>query len=210
MRARETTAFFLLLLFLSSLLCCAGAQSPRLFIEVSIDVSTTTVMISGRVLDGVGNNVPQALVSIQVDDPLGSPLHIARMLSGSDGRFSDTFGLNPYSPIGNYTVYFTASKEKYTEGQYRASFRVGGDFVLTIITIWPLFAIGAIVVTVSYLILRNRMGGSRIPYDEEVTEEDLEARRALVELEELRAAGKIDEKEYLQRRRHLEKRLRSK
>jgi len=307
MRGRDIASIFLVVLSLSSIVCEAAGQSRQLVIEVTITVSSI-VEIKGRVVDNVGNGVPQALVSIQVNDPSSNSYQIAVLQSGPEGGFNETFGLSPHSLYGNYTAYFTATKEGYAEGRVTKSFVVGGDFTVTILQAvepikpgqnasfdvnligyggfnqtvhfalgsaipsanasftpdsarpnatvslrlstspetppanytvlvlasspdrtrfassslsvtapkpntfqsWPYFALGvALLVAVAFLVLRNRPGGVVVPYDEEVTQEDLVARKELVRLEELRAAGMIAEKEYKRLKSGLEKRLRT-
>jgi len=76
-----------------------------------------TVLISGRVADDSGSAVPNAQVSIQVNDPVGTSIHIALVYSGLDGGYSDRFPLLSGSPSGNYTIYITVSKPGYNDAR---------------------------------------------------------------------------------------------
>jgi len=131
MRTGKILTFLLVLSLFSSVTCCLQ-ESTQLFIQVSIEVSES-VSISGRITDMRGNAISESVVSIQVVDPLGSTIHIARTLSSPNGSFSDVFALNPRIPIGTYAVYITASKEGYTDGRYVASFLISRrDFMIAV------------------------------------------------------------------------------
>ena len=76
-----------------------------------------TVLIEGTVTDDSGSAVPNAQVSIQVNGPLGSSIHIALVYSGLDGTYSDRFSLSSGAPSGNYSIYITASKPGYKDAR---------------------------------------------------------------------------------------------
>jgi hypothetical protein len=69
--------------------------------------------------------VALAGVSIQVNDPYGSSLHIAFLHSDSDGAYSDTFQLPNDRPGGNYAIYVTASKPGFQDASAKMTFLVG-------------------------------------------------------------------------------------
>ena len=75
------------------------------------------ILIEGRVTDDSGSAVPNSQVSIQVNDPVGTSVHIALVYSGLDGEYSDSFPLLGGSPSGNYTIYITASKPGYEDAR---------------------------------------------------------------------------------------------
>ncbi len=75
------------------------------------------ILIEGWVTDDSGSPVPNAQVSIQVNDPVGTSVHIALKYSGLDGTYSDRFPLPASSPSGNYTIYITASKPGYIDAR---------------------------------------------------------------------------------------------
>ncbi len=304
MKAEAILTWLLVLSIFSSAACSVQQESAQLFIQVSIEVSES-VMISGRVIDMKGNTISEAVVSIQVVDPLGSTIHIARALSAPNGSFSDTFALNPRIPVGTYTVYITASKEGYIDGRYATSFLIARrDFMITItesvkvmeqgenatynmnvigtgifnetvyltlgsalpqgirwhfssdfvqpnasliLTLvsspdtptgnYTLLILGsgggrsrsasatlvivakqtfapllwlisvASALTIGYVMLRRKSRRIMRFEELELTKEDVIATRKLVELEQLRAEGKIDEKEYLRLRRECEKKI---
>lgn len=275
-----------------------------MFIRVSIEVSES-VTISGRITDMKGNAVSESVVSIQVVDPMGSTIHIARTLSMLTGSFHDVFAINPRIPIGTYTVYITASREGYGDGRYVASFLIlRRDFMITVTEsvkvieqgenatfnvnvigtgifnetvhltlgsalprelLWrfssefvkpnasltltlasspdtptgnytllilgfgagrsrsasaalvivakrsfaPLLWLIPVAAAATIGIMMLRRGSRRLmPFEEhELTKEDVIATRKLVELEQLRAEGKMDEREYLRLRREYEKKI---
>ncbi len=76
-----------------------------------------TILIEGKVTDDSGSAVPNAQVSIQVNDPAGTSVHIALVYSGLDGTYSDRFSLSSGAPSGNYTIYITASKPGYNDAR---------------------------------------------------------------------------------------------
>ncbi len=73
------------------------------------------------------NEIPVAVaaVSVEVNDPYASSVHIALLHSGNDGSYSDTFELESSHSAGNYTIYVTASKVGYEDGQARLTFKIG-------------------------------------------------------------------------------------
>ena len=67
------------------------------------------VLLSGVVSDEAQNAVSNCELSIQVNDPAGSPYHIAQTTTDSQGFFNDTFTLKDDAVNGTYIVYVSAS-----------------------------------------------------------------------------------------------------
>lgn len=84
------------------------------------------VKISGSVRDSSQNAVPEAEVSIQVENPLGTVVHSALTRTNGLGVYFDNFtvgevGYSVFLP-GTYTIFVTASKLGYIDGHSHASF----------------------------------------------------------------------------------------
>lgn len=82
------------------------------------------VLVAGVVLDESQNAVSNGEVSIQVDDPAGSPYHIAQTTTDPQGFFNDTFTLRDEAVNGTYTVYVSASFNEHW-GAAQSTFVVG-------------------------------------------------------------------------------------
>ena len=120
----------LLLLVLATVcLPSAWAASESLYVSVyadrSLHDSQTVITIHGQVTRSDGSAVALAGVSIQVNDPYGSSLHIAFLHSDSDGAYSDTFQLPADRPVGNYAIYVTASKPGFQDASAKMALLVG-------------------------------------------------------------------------------------
>lgn len=83
-----------------------------------------TVTISGRVLDNRSNPAVGASVSIQVNDPQGTTIHIQLIFSDQSGGYLDSFSLSPSSMQGQYLVFVSASKSGFENAQTRLQFNV--------------------------------------------------------------------------------------
>jgi len=107
----------------------AYAATESLYISVyadrSLQDSQIVITIYGRVTRLDGSAVALAGVSIQVNDPYGSSLHIAFLHSDSDGAYSDTFQLPDDRPGGNYAIYVTSSKPGFQDASAKMTFLVG-------------------------------------------------------------------------------------
>jgi hypothetical protein len=108
---------------------CAFAAAQSLYVSVyadrSLHDSQTVITIHGQVTRLDGSAVALAGVSIQVNDPYGSSLHIAFLHSDSDGAYSDAFQLPSDRPGGNYAIYVTASKPGFEDANAKMTFLVG-------------------------------------------------------------------------------------
>jgi hypothetical protein len=119
---------FLLIILGMSLLSPACAAAEPLYVTVHVDRTVEdgriVVAISGKVTKQNQFPVVLAAVSIEVNDPYGSSVHIAFINSGDDGSYSDTFQLESNRSPGNYTIYVTASKPGYQDAQAKLTFSV--------------------------------------------------------------------------------------
>jgi hypothetical protein len=106
---------------------CAAAESlyVSVYADRSLHDSQIVITIHGQVTRLDGSAVALAGVSIQVNDPYGSSLHIAFLHSDSDGAYSDAFQLPTDRPVGNYAIYVTASKPGFQDGSAKMTFLVG-------------------------------------------------------------------------------------
>jgi len=111
----------LLLVMTSAYLVLHVSAVLSLYVSVWIGREPTqtgeTILVEGEVTDDSGSAVPNAQVSIQVNDPVGTSIHIALVYSGLDGTYTDRFPLPASSPSGNYTIYITASKPGYRDAR---------------------------------------------------------------------------------------------
>jgi hypothetical protein len=71
------------------------------------------VLISGRVSEPDNLSVSNAVVSIQVNNPDGTSIHVAIAYTNTVGVFQDSFLLALNSPAGNYTAFLVADKPGY-------------------------------------------------------------------------------------------------
>ncbi len=89
----------------------------NMLIETSFNPSQTdrgvSVIIIGRVFETYNQSVPNAVISIQVNNPQGTSIHVAISYTNLVGIFQDSFQISPDSPGGNYTVFLVADKPGY-------------------------------------------------------------------------------------------------
>lgn len=105
-------------LILLAILVLSGATNViaarKMLLTASVSAEPTDrgelISITGKVTDTSNIPVWNALISVQVNNPQGSSIHIALAYSGLDGSYSDRFTLPPDSPAGNYTIYLVADK----------------------------------------------------------------------------------------------------
>jgi hypothetical protein len=107
-----------------------------LYVSVRADRSVgvgISVMIYGQVTRLNQSAVALAAVSIQVNDPYGSSVHIALLYSDSDGAYSDEFKLPAGGASGNYTIYVTASKPGFQDAHAKLAFLINNPhFSITV------------------------------------------------------------------------------
>jgi len=127
------SVMLLLAVLLMSIVVERSNTSEQLTVTVFTDKQaygpSELVTITGQVLDGSMQGVSLASVSIQANDPLGNPIHVALVISEADGGYSDQF-TTPSGPVnGAYSVYVTATKPGYGTAS--------GQIVCTIIPEFP-------------------------------------------------------------------------
>jgi peptide/nickel transport system substrate-binding protein len=104
---------------------------PLVASQTSINVTTdrpqyvvgSSVLIAGKVLDGQ-SSVDGATVSIQVDDPQNTPVHVNLVYTDQSGAYSDQFSLTPEASQGKYTVFASANKAGLNNTQAKTQFTV--------------------------------------------------------------------------------------
>lgn len=93
------------------------SAAKHMYMQASFNPTETeqgvTIVTSGRVFDTANIPIPNAAISIQVNNPQGTSVHIAVNFTDSNGIFQDTFFLQATSPGGNYTVYLASDKPGY-------------------------------------------------------------------------------------------------
>lgn len=129
---RSRVFLLLFVMTLTPLFVDRSSASGQLSVTVFTDYQSydpgQLVSISGQVLDENLKGVQSADVSIQANDPSGNPIHVAWVLSSADGSYTDQFSA-PSSPVnGGYTVYVTASKPGYTDGNSQAACTITPEF----------------------------------------------------------------------------------
>lgn len=106
------------------LLLILAVVSPRpvfaakmMFMQATFNPTQTdqgvSVVITGRVFDTTNSSIPNAVISVQVNNPQGTSIHLAVAYTNPDGDFQDTFFIAPSSPGGNYTAFLVADKPGY-------------------------------------------------------------------------------------------------
>jgi hypothetical protein len=109
----------LILILLITLASSAQVSAARkMKIQASVNPTQTdhgiSVVISGRVFELVSNaSISNAEISIQVNNPQGTSIHVAITYTDNLGVLKDSFPLVPNSPGGNYTAFLVASKPGY-------------------------------------------------------------------------------------------------
>jgi len=122
-----------------------AVASPRVVfakqmrIEASVNPTQTDlgiqVLISGRVSEPDNASVSNAVVSIQVNNPEGTSIHVAIAYGNAVGAFQDSFLLESNSPAGNYTAFLVADKPGYNATEVTLPFTI----------LSPDFSIGSLV-----------------------------------------------------------------
>jgi len=117
----------------------AHAAVEPLYVTVYVDTAigdlNVLVSIRGHVARLNQSAVALASVSIQVNDPYGSSVHIALVHSDGNGEYSGAFQLPNTRPVGDYAIYVTASKPGFEDAYAKLTFSVG--FTPFIISISP-------------------------------------------------------------------------
>lgn len=88
-----------------------------MLIQASLNPTQTdrgvSVIIIGRVFETYNQSVANAVISVQVNNPQGTSIHVAIAYTNIAGIFQDSFQISPNSPGGNYTVFLVADKPGY-------------------------------------------------------------------------------------------------
>jgi uncharacterized membrane protein len=119
---------FLLLIFFLILFSFSLSNSlalSKMLVSVSVNhyssESAELIIISGVVSSASGSPIQNALISIQVNNPNGSVIHVSLVYSSKNGSFKDEFSLSSDAVEGNYTIYVMASKAGYEDFQTKIS-----------------------------------------------------------------------------------------
>ncbi len=107
-----------------------GHFEKQLHVRVATNadyVKGPNVDVFGKVYLRHGDSITDAVVSIQVLDPSGQPMHVVSTNTDKAGHFSDVFTLPPNAMEGLYTVYVTASFAPYKDAAAKTTFTVGGS-----------------------------------------------------------------------------------
>jgi hypothetical protein len=108
-----------LVVLLLAILASPGAvfAAKKMFMQASFNLTQTdrgvSVPLTGRVFEGNNASVTNAVISIQVNNPLNTSIHLAIQYTDLRGVFQDTFLIAADSPAGNYTAFLVADKPGY-------------------------------------------------------------------------------------------------
>lgn len=107
-------------------------DAPLLYVSVKVDKTTynqgEAVSITGIVIDGSGNPVWEATVSISAKNPAGVTAFTGSKTSDTSGAYSYSVTLGSNAVLGTYVVSVTASKSGYTDGQTQVTYKVVPEF----------------------------------------------------------------------------------
>jgi len=107
----------LALLILALTLPPSVFAAKTMFMQATLNPIQTdqgvSVTIIGRVFNASDVSVPNAIISIQVNDPQTTSIHLAVAYTRQDGSFSDSFLISPKAIGGNYSIFLVADKPGY-------------------------------------------------------------------------------------------------
>jgi hypothetical protein len=95
------------------------------------------VYVRGNLTTIEGESIDHGTISIHVDDPAGTVIHVKMLYSDLRGRFEDSFVLDKESKPGTYNVHVTGSKQGYLDGAAIVKFNVEMLDRAFIITVTP-------------------------------------------------------------------------
>jgi len=148
----------------------AYAAVEPLYVTVYVDTAASgmnvLVNIRGHVTRLNQSAVALASVSIQINDPYESSVHIALVHSDDNGEYSDAFQLPNTRPAGDYAIYVTASKPGFEDAYAKLTFSV--QFTPFSISISPETVEVARGETASFRIMLESRGPSTSPVHVEV------------------------------------------
>ncbi|MEM2577124.1 MAG: hypothetical protein QW476_04270 [Candidatus Bathyarchaeia archaeon] len=108
---------FIILLIISSLPHILALN--KMLVSISVNHYSNEfgelIVINGKISNEAGYPIQNVLVSIQVNNPNGSVIHVALVYSSRNGTFKDEFSLSSDALEGNYTIYVMASKLGYED-----------------------------------------------------------------------------------------------
>jgi hypothetical protein len=117
LRTRFLLGILVAVLFLSLASPIQVFAAKKMFMQAVFDPTQTdqgvSVAINGRIFEFNNASVSNAVVSIQVNNPQGTSIHVAIAYSDFTGVFKDSFSIAGNSPGGNYTTYLVADKPGY-------------------------------------------------------------------------------------------------
>ncbi len=91
--------------------------AKQILMQATVNTTPTdqgvTASLTGRVFETSNISIPNAVISIQVNDPQGTSVHVAVAYTDTKGSFQDTFYIAVTSPGGNYTAFLAAGKPGY-------------------------------------------------------------------------------------------------
>jgi hypothetical protein len=100
--------------------------AKKIFMQATFNPTQTdqgvTVAITGRVFDAINISIPNAVISIQVNNPQGTSVHLAVAYTDPNGSFHDSFFMPSNSPGGNYTAFLVADKPGYDTARVTLTF----------------------------------------------------------------------------------------
>jgi hypothetical protein len=123
-RSRDLLAASIVLSLLTLIPIVASQTSISVTTDRSQYVAGSIILIAGKVLDGQSSPVDGATVSIQVDDPQNTPVHVNLAYTDQSGAYSDQFALTPEATQGEYTVFALANKAGLNNTQAQTEFTV--------------------------------------------------------------------------------------
>ena len=168
-RELRITAIVLISVFYLSIILVGSvtAETKEMLVTTSISLERReadeilSISISGRVMGTLNQSISGADVSIQVEDPFGSTVHIALVYSRIDGSYLDQFLLKGDISPGNYSIYLTANKIGYEDTYVEIPFLIViYDFSISAIPDIQIIRQGDMA---SYEIILIRSGDQRFP-----------------------------------------------
>lgn len=91
--------------------------AKKMFMQATLNPTQidqgVSVAITGRVFDTTNISISNAQISVQVNNPQGSSIHLAIAFTNPHGDFQDTFFIALNSPGGNYTAFLVVDKPGY-------------------------------------------------------------------------------------------------
>lgn len=118
--------FLILLLILAVASPGLVFAAKKMFMQATFNPTQTdqgvSVVITGRIFDTTNSSIPNAVISVQVNNPQGTSIHLAVAYTDPDGDFQDAFFIALTSPGGNYTAFLVADKPGYDTARVALTF----------------------------------------------------------------------------------------